>query len=115
MYTKLLLEQRQMLLTERFQAEMSLSWSFWYHIYNNDVQTYAGIQSYFDSPAEQNPAVKRIPITHAQELNVALSMVQHYNQSPVVGFWYCFWHDVWSNNQDISSIRNAEDKLSPLR
>merc|ERR1711916_105868 len=42
-------------------------------------------------------------------------MIRHYNQSPVVGFWFAFWHDVWNSNQDIPEIRKAADLLDPLQ
>ena len=39
-YNTRLSEMRKKLLLERFWDNYQLSWGFWYHVYNNDVQSH---------------------------------------------------------------------------
>lgn len=95
---------RQNLANERLMTSWSLNWGFWYWVYNNDVITHQALLSYFRGPAEQNPAVKKIPQRHEKDLQMVFSMMNFYNTSPIFGFWYTFWSDIWIHNQEVQGI-----------
>ncbi len=109
-----LVEQAQFkanLKSERVMTNWSLSWSFWYWIYNNDVITRQNLTNYFQK-SEQNPAVKGIPMRHKQGLDCLYSLVGFYNTSPLFAMWYTYWDDVWQHNQDIPLIKKNEKAFS---
>ena len=119
-YNVSLSAMRKSLLLERFWDNYQLSWGFWYHVYNNDVQSQEQLMAYFSgvakgprgsgaSVSEQNPAVQNIATKYAQEIEAVCAMIKHFNQNPAVAYWYVYWHDVWKQNSDIAAIKaNAE-------
>ena len=114
-WQKQLQEHKIKVMNERVMMQYSLSWGFWYWVYNNDVITRGDLNNYFQS-AEQNPVVKSIPIRHEQGLNCLFEMIQYFNASPIFATWYVFWADIWAHNSELSKIKkNAEffDHHSP--
>lgn len=108
-YLQELNQYRQNLANERMMTSWSLSWGFWYWIYNNDVISYQRLLQYFNGPAEQNPVVRGIPQRHQSDLQMVYSMMNFFNTSPIFGFWYTFWADIWIHNQDVQLIADNAD------
>ena len=36
-------------------------------------------------------------------------MMNFFNSSPIFGFWYTFWADIWIHNQDVQAIAENAD------
>ena len=115
-------EYRVKRMRERYWENYSLSWSFWYLIYNNDMITMPQIIQHFEK-IEQNPIVKSIVIKPLQqhetiknytlELEALTAMIAYFNCNPCVGYWYTFWHDVHKKNSDLSGIKKNNDSFDP--
>ena len=126
-YNARLSAMRKKLLLERFWDNYQLSWGFWYHVYNNDVQSQEKLNAYFSGVAqgpkgsgaavsELNPVIQNLPIKYAKEIEAVCAMITHFNQNPAVAYWYVYWHDVWKQNSDVAAIKaNAEtfDSCNP--
>ena len=126
-YNTRLSEMRKKLLLERFWDNYQLSWGFWYHVYNNDVQSREQLIAYFSgvtqgpkgsgsAVSEMNPVIQNIPNKYAKEIEAVCAMIKHFNQNPAVAYWYVYWHDVWKQNSDVAAIKaNAEafDSCNP--
>ena len=107
-YMEKLKIQRMHLLRERMWDNYSLSWSFWYHIYNNDTQSQDNLTRYFEGNAELNPDVRCIPQKYGKELKAILAMTDHFNRNPGIAYWYVYWHDVWKNNSDLAPLKKND-------
>jgi hypothetical protein len=126
-YNGRLSAMRKKLLLERFWDNYQLSWGFWYHVYNNDVQSQETLNAYFSgvtqgpkgsgaAVSELNPVIQNLPIKYAKEIEAVCAMIAHFNQNPAVAYWYVYWHDVWKQNSDVAAIKaNAEtfDSCNP--
>jgi hypothetical protein len=99
--------------SERVMTQWALGWGFWYWVYNNDVISREQLNTYFLA-AEQNPAVKNLPNTHAVELDCLFNLLGFFNISPVFATWYTYWDDIWRHNQDIAGIKKNEASFSSL-
>ena len=104
--------QRIASLKERYWENYSLSWTFWYLVYNNDMISLNGLKSHFES-VEQNPKLKDIVETYGNELAAITDMISFYNSHPCVGFWYTYWNDIFKMNGDLPGIKDNADLFDP--
>jgi len=111
MYQQEQADFKRNLKSERVMTNWSLSWSFWYWIYNNDVISRKNLTDYFQQ-IEQNPAVKNIPMRHKEGLDCLFNLTGFYNTSPLFAMWYTYWDDVWQHNQDLPLIKKNESVFS---
>lgn len=68
----------------RYWDNYSLSWSFWYLIYNNDLISLNNLTNHFNL-IEQNPAVQKIPIVYQNELKAITDIIARFNCNPCIG------------------------------
>ena len=99
-------------LKERYWENYSLSWTFWYLIYNNDVISMAQMQQHFQY-VEQNPNMKGICTTYFNELTAMTQMISFFNSNPCFGFWYVYWHDIYKMNSDLPGIKSNRTQFDP--
>ena len=105
-------EFRVSMLKERYWENYSLSWTFWYLIYNNDVISMEQMKHHFKN-VEQNPKIQNLPEQYSNELTAMTEMVTHFNSNPCIGFWYVYWHDVHKMNSDLPGIKANMSKFDP--
>jgi hypothetical protein len=103
---------RRNLLRERYWDNYSLSWGFWYFVYNNDMFDMAQLEEYF-AVFETNPVVQQIPNKYRKELTFMTNMIQHYNSNPCLAFWYVYWQDVFKKNSDLPGIKKNPTSFDP--
>merc|ERR1712127_1088749 len=60
----------------RYWAEFSLSWSFWYLIYNNDLIPMEQLRHHFDT-VELNPKIKTTVVKYEKELLAITNMISY--------------------------------------
>ena len=113
-YLEFISEKRNENLKPRVLDQYSLSWGFWYFVYNNDMLSRIDLERYLQSGAEQNPLVRNILTRKKKDLNLLYSMLNFYNSSPLCAYWFSFWYDVWMHNQDLPKIKEAEKLLDFL-
>ncbi len=114
-YLQSIAEARNENLKKRVMDQYSLSWGFWYFVYNNDMLSYTDLKRYLQSGAEQNPLVVSILTRKEKDLTLLYSMLNFYNSSPLCAYWFSFWYDVWMHNQDLPKIKEAEKLLDFLK
>jgi len=105
-------KMRRNLLRERYWDNYSLSWGFWYFVYNNDMFDMAQLEEYF-AVFETNPVVQQIPNKYRKELTFMTNMIQHYNSNPCLAFWYVYWQDVFKKNSDLPGIKKNPTSFDP--
>ena len=91
-YLEFISEKRNENLKPRVLDQYSLSWGFWYFVYNNDMLSRIDLERYLQSGAEQNPLVRNILTRKKKDLNLLYSMLNFYNSSPLCAYWFSFWY-----------------------
>ena len=99
-------------LKERYWENYSLSWTFWYLVYNNDMINIDQLRTHF-ATTEQNPALKNLVDKYEKELTAITEMVTYFNRHPCIGYWYVYWSDVFKMNSDLPGIKNNSDMFNP--
>ncbi|KAL0222627.1 hypothetical protein RCL1_002481 [Eukaryota sp. TZLM3-RCL] len=97
-------EYRNNLMHERRQKELTLSWGFWYHVYNNSNMFRQELE-YYLVQFEHNPHLKNLPVVHRQGLDYLYARLHHYNSHPAIAYWFVFWSDLWDSNNMVKPIK----------
>ena len=96
----------------RYWAQFSLSWSFWYLIYNNDLISMEQLRHHFDT-VELNPKIKTTVVKYEKELLAITNMISYFNSNPCIAYWYVYWSDVFKMNSDLPGIKGNSDLFDP--
>jgi hypothetical protein len=95
---------------EEFRSkEHTLSYAFWYYVYNNpwlNQKTLTTVLTQF----ERNPLVNAIPTTHKKDLEVLYGKLRYFDSHPAIAYWFTFWHDLHAQNKDIKAFNTPEAK-----
>ncbi|KAL0215357.1 hypothetical protein P9112_007541 [Eukaryota sp. TZLM1-RC] len=105
-------EYRNGLMRERRNKEMTLSWGFWYHVFNNDRITRPELE-YYLANFENNAHLKSLPQVHKAGLDFVYARLHHFNSHPAVGYWFTFWSDLWDENFAVKQIKINQEWLCP--
>jgi hypothetical protein len=95
---------------ELFQEkEATLSYAFWYYIYNNDELPRSTVLDCL--LLEHNAQVQGLGLEHEAGLDMVYSKLAYYNSHSTTAYWFCFWHDVWIHNFDMKIFQSRQETL----
>jgi len=95
--------------------EQTLSYAFWYYIYNND--SIEKMQLLQLLQMEQNTKLHALTTDgeYLESVSMVFEKLQFFNSSKRHGVWFIFWHDLWMNNMFMPPFVANEDFLSPFK
>ena len=93
--------------------ETTLSYAFWYYIFNNDHLEKDEIEALLK--VETNELIHDFCNVHDNDLKIVFDVLKFFDTDGKHSFWWLFWHDLWINNQSLKLFQENEDLLSPYR
>ncbi|KAL0235664.1 hypothetical protein GEMRC1_002246 [Eukaryota sp. GEM-RC1] len=106
-------EYRNGLMQERRNKELTLSWGFWFHVFNNDRVTRQELEYYLTN-FEHNHHLKMLPQVHKNGLDFVYCRLMQFNAHPAIGYWITFWLDLWEENFAVKQIKVNAEHLNPM-
>ncbi|RLN10317.1 hypothetical protein BBJ28_00023253 [Nothophytophthora sp. Chile5] len=95
------------------EARATLSDDFWYFVYNNPHLARDKLEQYL-TEREKNPALQKVPKTHAEALNALYLRRDWVLKHPTITFWFVFWDDLYARNSSMKCLLPADfDPLQP--
>ena len=99
---------------EFIAKEKTLSYGFWYYVYNNDAIRKSVLQRALQY--ESNEKLQKL-ITdpeYIESVNMVFEKLNFFNKDKKHSFWFIFFHDVWINNLQMPIFAKNEELLSPF-
>ncbi|KAJ6226876.1 g protein-coupled receptor-related [Anaeramoeba flamelloides] len=111
-YLEELQAYRDELIYKRLRKQETLSWGFWYFVFNNDRIPRQYLEKYLED-FEVNEHLLTIIEDHREGLDYIYGKLRFYDSHPACSYWYCFWDDLWSNNYMMKRFKSNEQLFSP--
>lgn len=92
--------------------EDTLSYAFWFYIYNFDRIRRPDLD--FVLGTYEHLKVKEIPRDFKTDLDIVYQKLDFFNSHPAVGLWFTFWHDVWCHNRSLKRIQEHKEVFDPF-
>lgn len=88
---------------EFMRKERTLSYAFWFCIFNNDRQSKQNLVATLRT--ETNPYLQDTFINkYDRDLDLLYGKMKYFDAAPEHAFWFCVCHDLWYLNQDVPVI-----------
>jgi len=93
-------DYRDKLVHERMLKQMTLSYEFYYSVYNNDSLTREQLSLYFEQ-REKQKSVRALPNRHRAGLDYLYEKLAYYNSHACRAYFFVFWDDVFCKNSEV--------------
>jgi uncharacterized membrane protein YgcG len=105
-------DYRQRLARARNKAILSLTWSFWYVVYNNDLIARGTLEDYL-AGHEANTIVRGVPKSHGLGLDFLFARLAAFDAHPATAVWFCFWDEFYELNHELKLVIANADMFNP--